>query len=426
MLKMTSRWGNKIISSFCFVILAANLLPGCNTITSKPLPLIQDINQDINALNNSQTFSSESNEGVNTIDPQTDGDGNTIESFIISTQRRIFNEYDLNKSGTIEISELSGAPNSFKSMDKDNNHRLTFNEVMPTPQRVKQMSGWVAGFYKGLFKLVDSDGNNKVTNTELSNSADLEPFKDLAFWKYTIKTITPAKSINKSLNQQQFNVMMNNLFLSLHKKYTNYRNTPYTTTDGKLPVMLVQGYAEPSWYFMYGIYKDLKNNGWESIYPVNLFPNVTDIKEQAAIIAGKIEQAKKEQGVNRVDYVCHSMGGLIGRYYIQNIDSGNSIARYTSIATPHYGTNIAWLGIGEGAKQMRPGSEFLTNLNSGNPIYPNIRYTSMWTKTDEIVVPAESALLRGSLIMPDISYTGHLLVLWAPDTYKQVRESLIN
>ncbi|RYG07017.1 MAG: alpha/beta hydrolase [Chitinophagaceae bacterium] len=185
---------------------------------------------------------------------------------------------------------------------------------------------------------------------------------------------------------------MNNLFLELNKKYANYKN-PTVNRNNKLPVVIVQGYAEPSWYFMYGIYRDLRKNDWQALYPVNLFPNITDIKEQAKIVARKIDEAKKEQKVNKVNYVAHSMGGLIGRYYIQEMRGANNIDHYVSISTPHYGTHVSWLGLGEAAKQMRPGSEFLTKLNANYPIYGSVKYTSIWTKTDEIVIPAENAVL---------------------------------
>src|SRR5690606_19193206 len=194
----------------------------------------------------------------------------------------------------------------------------------------------------------------------------------------------------------------------------------------KLPVVLVPGYAEPSWYFLYGIYNTLKKSGWNSIYPINLFPNITDITEQAKIVAARIEKAKREQQVNRVDYVAHSMGGLIGRYYIQDLRGAASINNYISVATPHYGTYASWLGVGEAAVQMRPGSSFVSKLNTGNPLVPNVKYTSIWTKTDELVIPQKSAMLQGSRIMEPVKYTGHFLILWSPQSYKQIKDTLAN
>ena len=75
---------------------------------------------------------------------------------------------------------------------------------------------------------------------------------------------------------------------------------------------------------------------------------------------------------------------------------------------------------------MRPGSDFLKDLNNGNPIRGTIKYTSIWTKTDEIVVPPKSSLLEGSKEMPAINFVGHLLILWAPKTYQEIKEALDN
>ena len=322
----------------------------------------------------------------------------------------------------IEPSELPEAPNAFNDMDKDKNKKLSFNESMPSNDRVKQMSGWIFNFYKGMAKSIDLDGDKLLSAKEMGSSKELEVFKDLNYWDRNYGALSKNTG-SKGINYSQFNVFMNNIFLELNKKYSNYKN-PNVNKNNKLPVIIVQGYAEPSWYFMYGIYRDLRKNDWQALYPVNLFPNITDVKEQAKIVARKIDQAKKEQGVNKVDYVAHSMGGLIGRYYIQEMNGANSIDHYVSISTPHYGTYVAWLGIGEAAKQMRPGSEFLTKLNADNPLYGSIKYTSIWTKTDEIVLPAENAILRNSRVMPEVKNVGHLLILWSDETYKQIKEAL--
>lgn len=382
-------------------------------------------------LSTSDTFTSatdilENQSGSGNISlPESSAEASTIENFILSSYRKIFNEYDLNHSGTIEPSELKEAPDSFNLMDKDKNKKLTFTEVTPTNDRIRQMSKWINGFYNSVYKEVDSDGNGFVSPLEMDSSDTLEPFKNLNYWNTTVGSLLKTGK-DKTVSFQMFVTMMNNLFLDLQRSFENYKVPKLSISTNRLPIVLVQGYGEPSWYFLYGIYHDLKKNGWNSIYPVNLFPNITDIKEQARIIAKKIEQAKKEQGVSRVDYVCHSMGGLIGRYYIQELRGENNIDHFVSIATPHYGTYTAWLGIGEAANQMRPGSSFLTKLNAGNPIYGNIKYTSIWSKTDEIVIPAESAQLLGSMVKPDIKYVGHFFIMWNKESYKQIKDSLIN
>lgn len=349
-------------------------------------------------------------------------EASSIESFVVASYRRVFNEYDTNRSASIEPQELSQAPKAFADMDKDKNKKLSFSEISPSPERIRQMSGWIHSFYKGMAKNADLDGDKMISAKELSSSEELKVFDDLNYWERNYNNLN-KNTTSKGINYSQFNTFMNNLFLELNKKYINYKN-PTVSRNNKLPVVIVHGYSEPSWYLMYGIYRDLRKNDWQALYPVNLFPNITDIKEQAKIVAARIDQAKKEQGVNKVDYVAHSMGGLIGRYYIQEMRGANSIDHLVTISTPHYGTQVAWLGIGDAAKQMRPGSDFLSKLNAGNPIYGSIKYTSIWTKTDEIVIPAENALLRGSRLMPDVKYVGHLLILWSDETYRQIKEAL--
>lgn len=357
------------------------------------------------------------------------------QKFIMTSIKNTFDEYDVNKDNVIDLSELGQATEAFNALDANKDKKITFDEVQPSAQRIQQMSLMIDNFYNDLYKRLALD-NHTVSAKALSSSQEMEPFAESETWKKDLDDII-AKNADKPITQEQFAPLMNKFFLDLSDEQQKFKATGFwkwlkekfrkghdeIPLAGKKPVILVQGYAEPSWYFLYGIYRNLKKSGRE-VYPVNLFPNIGDITLQAKIVATKIEQIKKEQGVSKVDYVAHSMGGLIGRYYIQELKGENSIDHYVSIATPHYGTYVAWLGIGEGAKQMRPDSDFLKKLNEGNPLKPNIKYTSIWTKTDEIVIPSSSSVLIGSNVMPDIKLAGHLLILWSPTSYSEIREAL--
>jgi pimeloyl-ACP methyl ester carboxylesterase len=350
----------------------------------------------------------------------------SLETFINNSYRMVFEEYDKNKSGSIEANELPEAPNSFKQIDKDKNNRLTLAEVMPPIERMRQITEWGTSFFKELQKELDTDKDGLISKYEITSSEALESLSDSEYWERVERTVISKNTNFKGFSPSQFTNLVTNFLNSEQRKNMNMKVTPRVTRSNDIrPVILVQGYAEPSWYFMYGIYHNLKKNGWDAIYPVNLFPTITDIKEQAKIVAKKIEQAKKEQGVSRVDYIAHSMGGLIGRYYTQNLKGANNIEHLISISTPHYGTYVAWAGIGEAAKQMRPGSDFLNQLNN-NPLLGSIKYTSIWTKTDEIVIPAENAILRGSNVLPAIENSAHMSILWMPETYRQIKTSLFD
>ncbi|GIW22166.1 MAG: hypothetical protein KatS3mg068_1173 [Candidatus Sericytochromatia bacterium] len=396
------------------------LITSCNTNTNfLPNEHIQDNNSSIsNVILDNSNF-----ENINTkIVYDINKENVSIENFIISTNRLIFEEYDNNRNGIIELSELREAPESFRAMDKNNDKKLTFNEITIDQNRIRQQSKWINNFYRQLFDSMDINKDNYVSYNELNLNEDISALNDSQYFTSSSKLLSKNRG---KLNFNSFSSLLNSSFLDLQRKFiTNNRVAPDFNRSGRLPIILVQGYAEPSWYFMYGIYRNLKKNGWNNIYPVNLFPNINDIREQARIIAKKVEQIKEEQKVSKIDYVAHSMGGLIGRYYIQELNGYKNINNYVSIATPHYGTYTAFLGIGEAAKQIRPKSDFLNKLNSGDFIKPGVKYTSIWTKTDEIVIPAESALLQGSNMMPDIKYVGHFFILWSEETYKQIRETL--
>jgi triacylglycerol lipase len=190
----------------------------------------------------------------------------------------------------------------------------------------------------------------------------------------------------------------------------------------RYPVLLVQGYLEPGPYFMYGIYRHLQEQGWQ-VYGINLFPNVTAAAEQAAKIRDTIAAIRRETGAERVNLVCHSFGGLISRFYIQQLGGARYVDRYVSIATPHHGTLWGAAGLGQACTDMRIGGTFLTALNS-RPVDPSVRYFCIWSRTDPVVLPAESAILAGAWAFPPVPLTEHFLILWSPTTYRYVDEAL--
>jgi triacylglycerol lipase len=61
------------------------------------------------------------------------------------------------------------------------------------------------------------------------------------------------------------------------------------------------------------------------------------------------------------------------------------------MATPHQGTNLAWLHPGPGVAQMRPGSPFLRDLERDADLLKNIKFTSFYTPLDTVIVPARNS-----------------------------------
>jgi uncharacterized repeat protein (TIGR01451 family) len=71
--------------------------------------------------------------------------------------------------------------------------------------------------------------------------------------------------------------------------------------------------------------------------------NLDSIQSNAIKIAGEVANARRRWGVDKVDLVCHSKGGLDARHYVENHDT---VERVIQIGTPNGGTRLADVGQG--------------------------------------------------------------------------------
>jgi triacylglycerol lipase len=88
--------------------------------------------------------------------------------------------------------------------------------------------------------------------------------------------------------------------------------------------------------------------------------------------------------------VAFSMGGLISRYYLQELGGNKRCKGLYTIATPHNGTYAAYLYPGRGAKQMRPESRFLATLQKTESVFEEIPVTSYRSPLDVVMLPTKS------------------------------------
>ncbi|MBC8134091.1 MAG: alpha/beta fold hydrolase [Deltaproteobacteria bacterium] len=92
-----------------------------------------------------------------------------------------------------------------------------------------------------------------------------------------------------------------------------------------------------------------------------------DIRDSAGFIARKVESLVSQTGVEKVDVVAHSMGGLVALDYLKRLQGHRRVRRLVLLGTPILGTWTALLGIataplGRAALQLLPGSSFLRDL----------------------------------------------------------------
>jgi len=118
-----------------------------------------------------------------------------------------------------------------------------------------------------------------------------------------------------------------------------------------------------------------------------------------------------------------SMGGLIGRLYLQELGGHARVDRFFAVAAPMRGSLLAWTLPGEGTREMRPGSSLLRRLDAGAGRLDGIRLYAYWTPFDAVIVPATSA--RWALAENRrISALCHPCLLWHPELLADVGSRL--
>ena len=186
------------------------------------------------------------------------------------------------------------------------------------------------------------------------------------------------------------------------------------------PILFVHGFSggEFNWWQMKSWFNA---DGWNQAYNWS-YDSSQSNATTAYQIRDKVNQIKAETGASRVDLVTHSMGALGARYYLKYLGGQYSVDDFVSIGGPNHGTDTAWLCFTTSCGQMRPGSTFLNNLNSGDETPDTgVRYGTFWSGCDEVINPDTSVILNGAE-NHYVGCYGHLGLLGSWNVYSQVRE----
>jgi triacylglycerol esterase/lipase EstA (alpha/beta hydrolase family) len=183
------------------------------------------------------------------------------------------------------------------------------------------------------------------------------------------------------------------------------------------PVILTEG-TFASMYNSFGaIAPDLVNNGY-CVYafnygqtiPLSGFYAMGNIATSAAQLSAEVNTVLSETGASKVDIVGWSQGGMMPRYYINDLGGASKVNMLVGFAPSNYGTNLdgvvnlvadfGALGVTtallsvtcEACVQQIQGSSFLTSLNQ-TPTVPGVRYVVIETADDDVVTPYTNAFL---------------------------------
>jgi len=192
---------------------------------------------------------------------------------------------------------------------------------------------------------------------------------------------------------------------------------------GKTPILLIPGYFSNRACFLV-FAKLMRRLGAGHIYTIDPKPMTADIRDLAKQVAEKVDAILSGTHTDRVSLVGHSMGGLIARYYVERLGGARKVNVCVTIGSPHHGTLLSRLAPGTNGKQMRPGSEFLTDLNRLEHVSLGTRFVSIWSTFDNMCVPATSSILGGNTENVSLDYMGHLTMICSPNVARLVWERL--
>lgn len=134
------------------------------------------------------------------------------------------------------------------------------------------------------------------------------------------------------------------------------------------------------------------------------------------------QNVKQDQSIDLIGF---SMGGLVSRYYIQRLSGMGRVKHFITISSPHHGTLMAKLLNNKGSKQMRPNSDFIQGINKDVNDLNQIKFTSIWTPLDLMIIPASSSHLPfGKEIR--INCLLHPLMTSNKECIKRIKEELMD
>ncbi len=158
------------------------------------------------------------------------------------------------------------------------------------------------------------------------------------------------------------------------------------------PIILIHGVIDNRSVFAL-LQRALRRRGYGRIVTVNYSPLSDDIRAVAKRLDRVVEDVVHATGYERVHIVGHSMGGLIGRYYVQRMGGDSRVHTLVTLGSPHSGTLPATWVPHPIARQMRPDSDVVQEFNEPAPNCTT-RTVSIWSDLDLMIVPKRSARIE--------------------------------
>ena len=186
------------------------------------------------------------------------------------------------------------------------------------------------------------------------------------------------------------------------------------------PVVLVHGLNNNAGAWFY-IARALERRG----YNVSTFSYWSLFTSMEDILRGfdRHVTAVSEAGGGAPVVVCHSLGGLLTRKWLDEYKSKDRLRGLITLGTPHGGSKMAVFALGALARSIRPDGALIASLRRAEAL-DGLPCVSLVSPEDEAVLPARSLLPPQGWKMVVTPPRGHFSMLISPLTARIVLEEL--
>jgi triacylglycerol lipase len=127
---------------------------------------------------------------------------------------------------------------------------------------------------------------------------------------------------------------------------------------------------------------------------------------------------------NQIDIVGHSLGGLLSRWYVQEMGGHAHVSRLITLATPHAGTGSAAIAVGPMRHVLMPGGAIIKRLAAGRDRASNVAHTAFVAGRDLMVTPPASAAALERAEVRWFEDLGHNALLYDDAVFDAVTSAL--
>lgn len=197
---------------------------------------------------------------------------------------------------------------------------------------------------------------------------------------------------------------------------------PAGDTIHDTPVLLVHGYGHnrSGWFLVERL---LRAAGFTSVHTMNYVAFGRDgVPELAERLAARVASIRALTGAEKVHLVGHSNGGILIRWFVQELGGDQVVDTAITVASPHEGTVAAHAAPGPCARDLRPGSNVMRRLAAGARPTP-VRWIAYYSNLDALVMPAPSAMLRQPVLHATnvlVKDHGHIGMMVSPKVARSI------